>query len=93
MAFGLLGGAAYLFIRSKADAAIPINMIVWGIIVLVVAIVLSRGLFAKGQYKLAKAQGKVNIIKAERASTDSMSHTSHYFAYELHISGEEFDVD
>jgi Short C-terminal domain len=89
VAFGLLGGAAYLFIRSKADAAIPISMIVLGIIVLVVAIVLSRGLFAKGQYKLAKAQGKVNIIKAERAG---MNHTSHYFAYELHIGGEEFDV-
>ena len=53
--------------------------------------------FAKFQVKLQKVEGPVNIIKAERTSTDTdldgMSHTSHYFAYELHIRGEEFDVD
>jgi hypothetical protein len=57
-----------------------------------------RGAFAKFQVQLKKAMGAVNIIKAEKTSTDTdmatgMSHTSHYFVYELHIGGKSFDVE
>lgn len=101
IAFGLLGGAAYMYIAHKVtgnNGGIPVSMIVGGIIALIVTIFLFRSLFVKHQFKLAKAEGPVNIIKAERTSTDTdladgMSHTSPYFAYELHIGGEEFDVD
>jgi hypothetical protein len=59
------------------------------------AMILSRA-FAKFQVKLQRAEGPVNIIKAERTSThtdsDGFSHTSHYFVYELHIGGQSFDV-
>ncbi len=44
-----------------------------------------------------KAEGPINIIKAERTRTsggkESTSSTEHYFAYELHIGDKEFDVD
>jgi hypothetical protein len=41
------------------------------------------------------AQGAADIIKAERtrSSGGSGGSTEHYFAYELHIGGKEFDVD
>ena len=58
-------------------------------------LILSRA-FAKFQVQLERAEGPVNIIKAERTSThtdsDGFSHTSHYFVYELHIGGKSFDV-
>jgi hypothetical protein len=40
-----------------------------------------------------KAQGPVNILKADRTRNDSSGHIAHYFAYELHIGGKAFDVD
>jgi len=42
-----------------------------------------------------KAEGPINIIKADRTSTSMGKSGSieHYFAYELHIGGKEFDVD
>jgi len=42
-----------------------------------------------------KAEGPVNIIKAERTRTSGGSggSTEHYYAYELHIGEMEFDVD
>jgi hypothetical protein len=44
-----------------------------------------------------KAKGPVNIIKAEGTRTSggkqATSTLEHYFAYELHIGGKEFDVD
>jgi len=52
--------------------------------------------FAKFQVKLLKAEGPVNIIKVERESTSGTSghtHTTHYFAYEMHIGGKSFDVN
>jgi hypothetical protein len=41
------------------------------------------------------AEGPANIIKADRtrSSGGSGGSTEHYFAYELHIGGKEFDVD
>jgi hypothetical protein len=57
--------------------------------------ILSRA-FAKFQVQFKRAEGPVNIIKAERTSTstdsDGFSHTSHYFVYELHVAGKSFDV-
>jgi hypothetical protein len=59
-------------------------------------LILSRA-FAKFRVQLKRAEGPVNIIKAERTSThtdsDGFSHTSHYFVYELHVGGTSFDVD
>lgn len=42
-----------------------------------------------------KAEGPVNIIKAERTRSGSTNNSplEHYFAYELHIGDKEFDVD
>jgi hypothetical protein len=40
-----------------------------------------------------KAEGPVNIIKADRTGNDTSGHITHYFAYELHIGGKSFDVD
>ncbi len=40
-----------------------------------------------------KAEGPVNIIKADRTRNDPSGHITHYFAYELHIGGKAFDVD
>ena len=51
--------------------------------------------FSKFQVKLLKAEGPVNILKVERESTSGTSghtHTTHYFAYEMHIGGKSFDV-
>jgi hypothetical protein len=39
-----------------------------------------------------KAEGPVNILKADRTRNDSSGHIAHYFAYELHIGGKAFDV-
>lgn len=58
--------------------------------------VILRSSFSKKEFKLAKVQGRVNIIKAERTShhtdSDGHSHTSHYYVYELHVGGQSFDV-
>ena len=40
-----------------------------------------------------KAEGAVNIVKADRTRNDTSGHIIHYFAYELHIGGKSFDVN
>ena len=66
--------------------------LVWGGI----GIFILRRAFSQFQVKLLRVMGPVNIIKAERTSTstdsDGFTHTSHYFVYELHVSGQSFDV-
>jgi hypothetical protein len=44
--------------------------------------------FAKHQFVLARVQGRVNIIRTESHGSD---HTTH-INYELHIGGQEFNV-
>ena len=46
--------------------------------------------FAKHEYKLARVQGRVNIVRRE--SYSSSSHTTSVY-HELHIGGQEFSVD
>ena len=67
--------------------------LVWGGI----GVLILRRAFSKFQVQLERAEGPINIIKAERTSTstdsDGFSHTSHYFVHELHIGGKSFDVE
>jgi len=66
---------------------------------LLASIYIFRSSFSIQQnYQLKKAEGPINIIKAERTRTESgagknaVSLTERYFAYELHIGGISFDV-
>ena len=49
-----------------------------------------RGALSKHDIKLAKVQGRVNIVSRE--SYSSQSHTTSTY-YELHIGGQEFSVE
>lgn len=60
--------------------------IVWG----AVAFFLIRGAFSKPNLAVQKAEGPINIVKTESYSTQTHT-TSHH--YELHVGGQEFEVD
>lgn len=51
---------------------------------------LIRNSFSKHDFKLAKVQGRVNIVRRE--SYSSQSHTTSVY-HELHIGGHEFNVN
>jgi hypothetical protein len=61
---------------------------------LLASIYIFRSSFSIQQnFQLKKAEGPINIIKAERTKNDSVTHnTERYVTYELHIGGISFDV-
>jgi len=60
--------------------------IVWGSI----GWMIMSGSFKKTEFKIAKVQGRINIVRDE--SYNSNTHATHE-TYEMHIGGETFEVD
>jgi hypothetical protein len=89
----LLGWMFYSIFRGVGGFArtggLIINLGIWGSIVLIIGLLAFRAMFARHQYKLAKVQGPINIVREEVHG--SHGHTSVY--HELHIGGREFSVD
>jgi hypothetical protein len=70
--------------------------VIWPLVWGGIGVMLMNRAFAKFSVQLLRAEGPVNIVKAERSSTstdsDGFSHTTHYWVTELHIGGKSFDV-
>jgi len=88
----MLGGMVYLIIQGVGSFAqnggVVINLGIWGFIVLVVALLAFRAIFVRHQFKLARVQGPINIVRQEVHGEHG--HTSIY--HELHVGGQEFGV-
>jgi hypothetical protein len=87
------------FYLQSTDNSSRIQAILFGVVMVLIfgGFGLSNLLraFATFHVKLVKVEGPVNILKVERESTSGSSghtHTTHYFAYEMHIGGKSFDV-
>jgi hypothetical protein len=65
-----------------------------GLVLLLASIYIFRSSFSIKQiYLLKKVEGPINIVKAERTKSDSVTHgTERYVTYELHIGSISFDV-
>ena len=91
LALGLCGWAFYLILKGNfnSNGGLVINLGIWGFISLVVALLAIRGIFSKHQFRLAKVQGPINIVR--EVVHGQHGHTSVY--HELHVGGNEFSVD
>ncbi len=75
--------------QDTSNLGLVINLGIWGFIALVVALFALRAMFVRHQFKLGKVQGPINIVR--EVVHGEHGHTSTY--HELHVGGEEFDVD
>ena len=92
LAIGLLGWMVYLIIQghiNSSNGGVVVNLGIWGFIVLIVALLAIRAMFVRHQFRLAKVQGPINIVR--EVVHGEHGHTSVY--HELHIGGKEFEVD
>jgi hypothetical protein len=66
-----------------------IGVVIWVVIWGGIGVFLIKGAFSKSEYKLKLAEGPINIVK----EVSSDSHHHEVVEYELHVSGQVFDVD
>ncbi len=88
-------GGAILAVTNDSDLGFQIGFglgfgCVWPLIWGGIGYFVIRNALTKHEIKLAKVQGKVNIVRSE--SYNSENHTTSVY-HELHIGGHEFSVD
>ena len=64
--------------------------VIWPLIWGGIGVILIKNSFSKHEFKLAKVQGQVNIVRRESYSSEH--HTTSVY-HELHIGGQEFSVE
>lgn len=92
---GLIGLVAAIFaIANDSDLGFQIGFglgfgCIWPLVWGGIGYFLVKNSFSKHEFKLAKVQGLVNIVRRESYSSES--HTTTIY-HELHIGGQEFSV-
>ncbi len=93
---GLIGlGGAILAILADSDLGFRIGFgigfgVIWPLIWGGIGVALLVSSFSKHEFKLARVQGRVNIVSRE--SYNSENHTTTTY-HELHIGGQDFRVE
>jgi hypothetical protein len=64
--------------------------VIWPLIWGGIGVALIKNSFSKHEFKLSKVQGQVNIVRSESYSSEH--HTTSVY-HELHIGGQEFNVE
>ena len=64
--------------------------VIWPLIWGGIGVVLIKNSFSKHDFKLTRVQGQVNIVRSESYSSEH--HTTSVY-HELHIGGQEFNVE
>ena len=64
--------------------------VIWPLIWGGIGVALIKNSFSKHEFKIAKVQGRVNIVRSESYSSEH--HTTSVY-HELHIGGHEFSVE